>query len=586
MKPSPILVALARRALPGLVLGLLAPVGRGQGYVVWQALGGPPGSGFPIGASVAGVGDQNGDGIPDLLVGAPSGILGTGVVRVLSGASGTTLLVAGSPAVGGWFGYSVAAAGDLDGDGKSDLLVGSPGFGAWPTPAGPGSVRVLSGTSGSVLLTVAGVSSGDAFGTSVAAAGDANGDGTADFLVGAPQGFGFTTAGAGYVTVVSGSGGTPLMTSSGASAGDEFGFSVCGLGDVDGDGTPDFAAGAPMLPPVLPGPAGYVRVISGATGGTIVSLTGVPNDRFGFSVAGGGDLNGDGVGDLLVGSPQVWDFGSGVGYVQAFTAATGSLLFTASGNPLSEDAFGFSIAFAGDLDGDGFDEAIVGAPFLTDYVPHPPGYARVLSGPTGTTLATLETAGSSLATGASVAAAGDLNGDGIMDLAVGQPGYSTPTAAGRVVAFSLAGIPSGSSLFGAGCAGSGGLVPVLGTAGGPPSASSGNALFQVVLSKALGGADALLVAGVSSTSAAGTSLPFDLGAFGMPGCSLRVSMEVLIPTGTGGAGPGAGVSFVSIPVPAAPTLVGQDVYLQAYVVDPGPSPAPGAITGGLRVRLL
>jgi hypothetical protein len=137
------------------------------------------------------------------------------------------------------FGSSVSDAGDVNGDGVDDLIVGAPGNGGF----NPGNVQVFSGVDGSVLYNFDGDSGSDRFGVSVSGAGDVNGDGFDDLIVGAvlDNDNGFQS---GSARVFSGSDGSVLYNLDGDSARDGFGGSVSGLGDVNGDGVADFIVGA------------------------------------------------------------------------------------------------------------------------------------------------------------------------------------------------------------------------------------------------------------------------------------------------------------------------------------------------------
>lgn len=198
-----------------------------------------------FGSVVAGLGDVDGDGVPDIGVSAPRESFGgflRGVVRVYSGATGLEVMV---PLVGtvqeDQLGTSLSAIGDLNNDGRQDILVGIPERNPQLTQLG--RAEVFSGMDGSSLLTVHGTKPAAGFGRAVAGAGDLNSDGIPDFIVGSQweDGNAFQS---GAVRAFSGTDGSVLATVSGNSAGAAFGASLDGGRDVNGDGFPDWIAGA------------------------------------------------------------------------------------------------------------------------------------------------------------------------------------------------------------------------------------------------------------------------------------------------------------------------------------------------------
>jgi hypothetical protein len=259
-----------------------------------------------FGLSVAGPGDVNGDGVPDLLIGAPlaapGGVYFVGQAIAFSGTNGAILWTFNGSYEGERFGWSVAGAGDLDGDGKADLLVGeAPYF----FTGAVGVVRAFSGGNGAPLLFILGTSGNDQFGASVGGVGDVTGDGIADFVVGATFADPGGIENAGSATLVSGSTGAPLASSGGSGAHDHFGCSVAGIGDVSGDGTPDYLVGAPYADPTGIADAGRASLLSGAGGAPLLAFEGAaPGEWLGLSVSGVGDLDDDGVPEMLIGAPQ------------------------------------------------------------------------------------------------------------------------------------------------------------------------------------------------------------------------------------------------------------------------------------------
>ncbi len=551
-----------RRGVAAVLLLAAAPgVAEGQGYTLWT-FNGP---GYSFGSPIASAGDIDADGYSDVAVGEPFAIVGgvsAGAVRVFSGASGTPLLVLTGSTPYEQFGSAIASLGDVDGDSVPDLLVGAPQSGV---PGGTGYARVFSGAGGGMVFSFLGDPFVTRFGSSVAGPGDMDGDGVPDIAVGSPFAGPPGLWNVGQVKVFSGSSGSTIQTLNGAAVGDFFGGSLAAAGDVDGDGSSDLLAGAPQVDPG----AGYARVYSGASGSLLFTLTGTsPGDRFG-SVAGGGDFNGDGVPDFAVGASQADPAGLvNAGQLRIFSGTDGSGLLTLNG-AAAFDFFGSPVASLPDLNGDGLDDIAVGTP-LADTGGTSTGRATVHSGANGATLLTVNGSSPLGYLGTGLAAAGDLDADGVPDLAVG----STPASGvGQARVISFVGVPSGSALSGSPCPGSSGVAPLIQTAGGNPS--PGNAAFSVVLSRSFGGTPAILIVGATSISS-------NLGALGLPGCTLLVFPDSLIPATT----TSSGLAFAPVPVPPIPSLVGGVARFQWYVVDPGPSPVPGAMSPRLEVLVV
>jgi VCBS repeat-containing protein len=389
------------------------------GYTIQATFNGDS-AGANLGWSVAGAGDIDGDGVPDLIAGAPfddQATLDAGSVRVFSGASGSAIYTFVGDSVSDFFGWSVAGAGDVNGDGVADIIVGAPGDDNNGTSSG--SARVFSGADGSALYTFDGDAASDNFGWTVASAGDVNGDGHADLIVGA-SGNDTNGAESGTARVFSGIDGSVLFTFNGDSAGDRLGYSVAGAGDVDGDGVPDLIVGA-YLDDNNGTDSGSARVFSGADGSVLYTFDGdSPADQFGFSVAGAGDVDGDGFADLIVGARGDDNNGTSSGSARVFSGATGAVLFTFNGDS-SFDVFGVSVAGAGDVDGDGHADLVVGAD-SDDNNGTSSGSARVFSGADGSALYTFDGDSAQDRFGYSVAGAGDINGDGFADVLVGARG--------------------------------------------------------------------------------------------------------------------------------------------------------------------
>ena len=339
-------------------------------------------------------------------------------------------------------GYSVANAGDINGDGKEDLIVGSPGVDA--SFPGTGAAYLFLGPPGTARksdvgdadLKIVGYSEDEQVGKFVDGAGDMDGDGYGDLLLGAPDlsGSGVNRGGAWYVVL--GPGGPAMSTSAawGDSAGeadyDALGTSVTS-GELDGAGQRDLASGAPYANEDG-GDAGHVYLHLGPVQGAQKpsradsDLFGKPGDLAGAALASG-DLDGDGADDLLIGAPGFDGDGSGAGtvYLMLGPVAGSGLLSNNSDGFLTGleagDAAGTSIAL-GDLNGDGYLDAAIGAPFA-EGVSAGAGSALVVLGPIMGNMssdggAMGQTTDDEAGTAISVA---DADGDGVDDIMVGAP---------------------------------------------------------------------------------------------------------------------------------------------------------------------
>jgi predicted lipoprotein with Yx(FWY)xxD motif len=371
-----------------------------------------------FGRSVSRAGDVNGDGFDDLIIGAPvddNNGLTSGSARVVCGATGVILYNFRGDSAGDFFGVSVSGAGDVNNDGFDDLIVGASLDDNSGTNSG--SARVFSGATGAILYTRNGATFSDLFGSSVSGAGDVNGDGFDDLIVGAPADDNANGTNAGSARVISGATGATLFTFDGDSAFDEFGTSVSGAGDVNNDGFDDMIVGAPR-DSNNGNRSGSARVFSGATGAILYTFNGDSSgDEFGYSVSAAGDVDNDGFDDVIVGARYDGNNGSRSGSARVLSGATGAILYTFNGDS-ADDEFGFSVAGAGDVNADGFDDLIVGAP-RDDNNGSNSGSARVFSGADGSILYTFNGDSEEDEFGISVDGAGDVNADGFDDLIVG-----------------------------------------------------------------------------------------------------------------------------------------------------------------------
>jgi hypothetical protein len=447
------------------------------------------------GSSVSTVGDINGDGFDDLIIGAPYATTAGGAfagasyvvfgsdqglpnpleLSVLNGSNG--FVINGESTFDG-SGFSVDAAGDINGDGIDDLIIGAPDASPGESYSGIsyvvfGSDQVwnsllnLSSLDGSNGFAINGVSQYDNAGASVSSAGDVNDDGIDDLIIGAPNASGST--GAGYVVFgnnqawgselnLSGLDGSNGFVINGVNEYDSLGISVSEAGDINGDGIDDLIIGAPYAGT----PGAYVGVsyvvfgsdqawassldLSSLDGSDGFAINGVGNgDSLGTAVSKAGDINVDGIDDLIIGAfladPKGDD--SGASYVvfgsdQAWSSPlnlsglNGSNGFVINGVSAGDNS-GISVSATGDINVDGFDDLIIGAPFAdpngggsgASYVVFGKDLSWVsalnLSSLNGTNGFVVNGISAGDNSGASVSGAGDINGDNIADILIGAP---------------------------------------------------------------------------------------------------------------------------------------------------------------------
>lgn len=460
------------------------------------------------GLSVSGIGDFNGDGYDDLIIGAPyfdhGGLGNAGASYVLFGTdadfgadeslgaefdlsklNGVLGFRLDGVAIDDQSGWSVSSAGDFNGDGLDDLIVGA--WGADPNGGESGSSYVVYGTAsnmgasfdlaglnGTNGFRIDGAAAGDESGYSVSSAGDVNGDGFDDIIIGAysadPNG---AASGSSYVVFgtsdnmgasfdLSGLDGTDGFRLDGVVADDQSGWSVSSVGDFNNDGFDDLVVGAYSADPDGLGEEGASYVIFGSDDWTadsgIVNLDDLDGadgfrldgdtagDESGYSVSNAGDVNGDGFDDLIIGARSAGNNGalSGSTYIMFGTNAGVAASVNLSGfngtngfrldGAAAGDEGGYSVSSAGDINGDGFDDLIIGA-WGADYNGEDSGSTYVLFGSDAAFSASIDLSGldgtngfridgdvAGDRSGISVSGAGDINGDGYDDLIIGADG--------------------------------------------------------------------------------------------------------------------------------------------------------------------
>jgi hypothetical protein len=404
--------------------------------------------------------DFNGDGFADLAIGVPRANSSFGAAYIHLGAStginrAPALMIPG-PGTNGELGAGIASAGDVNGDGFPDLVVGAHGaavtylhFGG-PTVASAAPSQVFSSPTGA----------GNFFGYVLASAGDVNGDGYADVAVGAPLAGSGTGTGAAYVYYGGPQGvrSTPDATLIGDDVPNRNLGKSFAAADFNGDGYGDLVVGASLYGGAMPPGRAYFYPgsASGIASRPTLMLTGRGgDDRFGFSVAAI-DVNGDGYPDLAVGSPP----GDGVGEVRVYRGGPSGLsampAVITGGAATSQ--LGVVVLNAGDLDRDGFSDLLVSAGLAQDASPTERvfvfrGSANGLATVPALTLGS-GTTNSRYGYGLS---AGDMNGDGYIDLAIGDPYAMSVTGQIRIHMASAAGISATPTLTLTPAAGQGGM---------------------------------------------------------------------------------------------------------------------------------
>jgi hypothetical protein len=370
-------------------------------------------SGDDTGNAVAFVGDVNHDGAPDLAIAAPNASPGArshaGTVSVLLSRQGLAVTL-GDPSVAvmridgpvpnARIGKSVAGLGDVNGDGIDDLAIGAPSLGV-SGRTGSGTAFVVYGSTDASPVDLAklgargyrirGPVASDRLGAAVAKLPDVDGDGRAEIALGAPGADpgGRSSAGSVFVVLSARQPSTVVDLATPAWPGWRIdgpaplalaGSSLADAGDVNGDGASDLLVGAPKAPAAAGVSAAYVvwarapnqgAIDLGALGDGGIALLGLPRDTAGTSVAGVGDVNGDGLADVAIGANHASAnglFRSGSVYVVYGSATPGSLALAetpAMGVRLDGarrgDQLGISVSPAGDVDGDGAPDLLVGA---------------------------------------------------------------------------------------------------------------------------------------------------------------------------------------------------------------------------------
>lgn len=492
-----------------------------------------------------------------LVIGAPGrdapGLLDCGAGFLVDPAANTLLGAANGHLIGARMGTRVASPGDLDGNGTADLVLAGPLFSNQS-----GLVALYSNTGG--LLWSAFGASGRRFGSALCRVDDLDGDGFADLAIGSPG----NTTGASFglcATYRSLTAQLQFQVQGGNLT--DVAAALVALGDVDGDGHTDVACGEPGYSGGAPG-SGRIRLLRSNQSGSAAEIWSngsfATNARAGRSLGNAGDLDGDGVDDLLVPVES--------GVVRLLSGATGTLLASIVDGDVNSTC---PVAGVGDQTDDGVPEFAVGKPAYGSQT----GRVTVYDGATRTVLYNLNGQAGSLF-GHSIAALGDVDGDLRRDFAVGAPRHRVSgQQIGRVAVFGKQVQPQALE-FGTSCSSSAGplhLVPV----GTPRPGQS----FGVRVTNLPPQSSGAWIFGESNTNSNLGPLPLDLGPLlGATGCSLYTSDDVvfLFANGTD--------SYLSamLTPPSVPSLAGARLYCQAALLG-NAYPGGGITSNGVVLQL-
>lgn len=355
-------------------------------------------------------GDVDADGYTDLAVGLPD----LGLVRVYSGQTGLKIRQLSGAATGDRFGWELISPGDVDGDGRPDLAVAANGNGVGQDPY----LRLFSGAGGSVLWHVEVPSVPNAYWSAPAVLADRDGDGLRDLVIGQ---YGPAGSGPGSVQVFSGATGAPLLRIDGAPGTDELHASaVDTAGDVDGDGVADLLVGDPLFDNMR----GRALLYSGSDASLIRTFDAPAlAEGFGRDVASVEDVDGDGVREIFIAAPGE-PVGTGeTGRVRLYSGSDATLLLTIDGedSPGISGGFGGNLDSVSDLDGDGLrDLFLTAGVYRVGCCGYYPAEARVYSSVSGEIL--YLGSGDSWG-GARTVVTPDLDGDGVEEYLFGGYDY-------------------------------------------------------------------------------------------------------------------------------------------------------------------
>ena len=401
-----------------------------------------------FGAAVANAGDVNGDGYGDVIVGAPkydNGDFNEGRAYLYlgsaSGLSASPSWIGESNQAGTFYGQGVSAAGDVNNDGYSDVIVGAYQYSNGE--ASEGRAFLYMGSQSGLSTSAAWVGepnqAGALYGARVSTAGDVNGDGFGDVLVGACSfANGESGEGAAFLYLGSASGLSSTASWRGESnqADANYGCRVASAGDVNADGYSDILVGAISYDNVEEDEGRAFLYLGSSSGvSATASWTGEPDQAYvsySWSISSAGDVNGDGYGDVIVGAPFFSNNEGSEGRVYLYLGSSSGLSISASWTNESNRTnnwYGAGAAGAGDVNRDGYSDVVVGAPFLSNSESDEGAIYLYLGAGSGLRPApdwVVESDVPGARFGWAVSGAGDTNRDNFSDMLIGSIGLSNP----------------------------------------------------------------------------------------------------------------------------------------------------------------
>jgi hypothetical protein len=391
-----------------------------DGSLIWESVGWQDSQNF--GALVSCPGDLNGDGIDDFVVAEPgasgNNLINCGRVTGVSGTNGVILWQKYGASNNAELGRSVIAAGDSNGDGLGDLLLSQP-MASTGTLTRNGMIELISGNANISIWTAEGTRDGEMLGAGTKVVDDVDGDGLSDVITGSPEA---STSGHyfnGVVTMLSSVDGSQLWQLEGGDSLARLGEAITFGGDVDGDSLGDVVLRSPSASTNGLYDNGAFTVVSGGPGTVIWSVDGPSHgSSYGSSYKFVNDINGDGVPDVLIGIPGESKFGMAEnGAIRALSGLDGLMQWEVFGfTPFGR--LGSSFLILGDVNGDGYDEFSTGLDTAGTQGRIDNGYLQTHSTKTGMMLWRFDGTTSGEQLGKVTLLVEDISGDGISDIVV------------------------------------------------------------------------------------------------------------------------------------------------------------------------